>query len=111
MGGGFKAFPKGQNLDSSKLKEFAVDNSKFDEDGAKFSEKVNNTVEKGEIARSSNFFFSHSVFKRLVLQTRRNQGLFGNGLMRLQNVSSEVSTVGPGQTGRFLWHLSKTMPL
>ena len=25
----------------------------------------------------SNFFFSHSFFKRLVLQTRKNQGLFG----------------------------------
>ena len=28
----------------------------------------------------SNSFFSHSVFKRLVLQTRRNQGLFGKWL-------------------------------
>ena len=30
---------------------------------------------------TSNFSFSHSVFKRLVLQTRKNQGLFGKGLM------------------------------
>ena len=28
----------------------------------------------------SNFSFSHSVFKRLVLQTCKNQGLFGKGL-------------------------------
>ena len=28
----------------------------------------------------SNFSFSHCVFKRLVLQTRKNQGLFGKGL-------------------------------
>ena len=28
----------------------------------------------------SNFSFSHGVFKRLVLQTRKNQGLFGKGL-------------------------------
>ena len=28
----------------------------------------------------SNFCFSHSVFKRLALQTRKNQGLFGKGL-------------------------------
>ena len=28
----------------------------------------------------SNFSFSHSVFKRLVLQTHKNQGLFGKGL-------------------------------
>ena len=27
-----------------------------------------------------NFSFSHSVFNRLVLQTRKNQGLFGKGL-------------------------------
>ena len=39
---------------------------------------------KGEIARYKqfllNFFFSHCVFKMLVLQTRKNQGLFGKGL-------------------------------
>ena len=29
----------------------------------------------------SNFSFSHSVFKRLVLQTRENKGLFGKGLI------------------------------
>ena len=28
----------------------------------------------------SNFSFSNSIFKRLVLQTRNNQGLFGKGL-------------------------------
>ena len=30
----------------------------------------------------SNFYFSHSVFKRLVLQTCKSQGLFGKGLRR-----------------------------
>ena len=34
---------------------------------------------------TSNFFFSHSVFKRLVLQTRKNQGLFGKGLIYITN--------------------------
>ena len=29
----------------------------------------------------SNFSFYHSVFKRLVLQTRNNTGLFGKGLI------------------------------
>ena len=37
---------------------------------------------------TSNFSFSHSVFKRLVLQTRKNQGLFGKGL----NVSYQSPT-------------------
>ena len=36
---------------TSKLKEFADDNFKFDEYGRKLSKKVENTVGKGEIAR------------------------------------------------------------
>ena len=36
--------------------------------------------EKEKLFNTSNFSFSHSVFKRLVLQTRKNQGLFGKGL-------------------------------
>ena len=34
---------------------------------------------------TSNFSFSHSVFKRHVLQTRKNQGLFGKGLSKQHN--------------------------
>ena len=37
---------------------------------------VENTVGKG----TSNFSFSHIVFKRPALQKSRNQGLFGKGL-------------------------------
>ena len=36
--------------------------------------------EKEKLLVTSNFSFSHSVFKRLVLPTRKNQGLFGKGL-------------------------------
>ena len=36
--------------------------------------------EKEKLLVTSNFSFSHSVFKRLVLQTRKNQGLSDNGL-------------------------------
>ena len=36
--------------------------------------------EKDKLLAMRNFSFSHSVFKRLVLQTRENQGLFGKGL-------------------------------
>ena len=32
-----------------------------------------------EYPATSNFSVSHSVFKRLVLQARKNQGLFGKG--------------------------------
>ena len=36
--------------------------------------------EKLKLLLTSNFFPSYSVFKRLVLQTRKNHGLFGKGL-------------------------------
>ena len=35
---------------------------------------------KEKLLVMSNFFFSHKVFKRLLLYTRRNQGLCGKGL-------------------------------
>ena len=74
-------FPKRQILDASKLKEFADDNFELDENGRKFSKRVEITVGKGEIAFYKQFLlFSHSVFKRLSLQTRKNQDLFGVGL-------------------------------
>ena len=48
-------FPTRQVLDSSKQKEFADDNIKFDENGRKFSRQVENTVGRGEIARYEQF--------------------------------------------------------
>ena len=59
-----------QRLDSSKLKEFADDNFSFDENGRKFSERVENTVGKGEIARYEKFLL-FPVFSKV---------LFGKGL-------------------------------
>ena len=46
--------------------------------------------EKEKLLVTSNFSFSHSVFQRLVLQTRENHGLFGNGLkLRLKSVPNK----------------------
>ena len=55
---------------ASRLKEFADNNFELDEHGRKSSTAVENILEKGEI-RS----FSCCVFKRLILQTRKNKGL------------------------------------
>ena len=38
--------------------------------------------EKEKLLVMSNFSFSHGVFKRLELHTRKNQGLFGKGLIK-----------------------------
>ena len=37
-------------------------------------------LEKEKLLITSYFSFSHSVFKRLLLQSRKNKGLFGKGL-------------------------------
>ena len=58
-------FPKRHNLHSSKLKEFADDNFKFDKNGRKFYKRVDNTVGKGEIARHEQFL----LFPQCFLQT------------------------------------------
>ena len=43
---------------------------------------------KGEIARYEQFLLFHIVFKRLVLQTRKNLGLFGKGSILWNNLYS-----------------------
>ena len=57
-------FPKRQILDSSKLKESADDNFKFNENGRKFSKLVENTVGKGEIARYEQFLLFPQCFQK-----------------------------------------------
>ena len=53
-----------QILDSSKLKGFADDNFKFDENGRKLSKQVENTVRKGEIARYEQFLLFPQCFQK-----------------------------------------------
>ena len=71
-----------QILNSSKLKEFADDNFKFDENGRKLSKWEENTV--GKV--TSNFSFSHSVFKSLVSQGCQKVSLCGNGLKKTYGI-------------------------
>ena len=59
-----KPFPKRQILDSSKLKVFADNNFKFDENGGEFYKRVENTEEKGEIARYEQFLLFPQCFQK-----------------------------------------------
>ena len=52
--------------------------------------------EKEKLLVMSNFSFSHSVFKRLVLQTRKNQGLFGKGLPIIQTAKFKTGSGSKG---------------
>ena len=61
---GSSAFLKRQILDSVKLKEFAGDNFRFDENGRKFSIPVENTAGEGEIVRYEQFLPFPQCFQR-----------------------------------------------
>ena len=56
-------FSQRQILDPSKLKEFADDNFRFDENGRKFSKWVKNAVGKGEIAHYQQFLLFPQCFQ------------------------------------------------
>ena len=56
---------------------------------AEISPKKQKTLcEKEKLLITSNFYFSHSVFKGLVPPTRKNQGLIGKGLTFSQTMHS-----------------------
>ena len=59
-----KPFPKRRILDSSKLKELAGHNFKFDENGRMFFKHVENIVGKREIARNEQFLLFPTVFSK-----------------------------------------------
>ena len=72
-----------------------------------------NNVDIGEISRYQQFLLFPPVFSRLLLQTRKNQGLFGRGLRALTNPfpnkpwfllvcsTSLENTVGKGEIARY----------
>ena len=53
-----------QILDSSKLKDFAYDKLKLEENGRKLFKPVENTVGKGEIARYEQFLLFPQCFQK-----------------------------------------------
>ena len=57
-------FTKRQISDFSKLKELADDNFKLDENGRKFSKRVENNVGKGEFARYEQFLLFPQCFQK-----------------------------------------------
>ena len=64
------------------MKEFTDDILSFMKMGESSPKGLRTLWEKEKLLVMSNFSFSHSVFKRLLLQTRKNQGLFGEGLKK-----------------------------
>ena len=76
------------------MKEFEITFSDLMKMAVSSSNELKTLWAKEKLIISSNFSFSRSVFKRLVLQTRKNQGLFGKGLKSnlLQVTNSEATS-------------------
>ena len=68
-------------LDTSNVKEYVDDNSKFDENGGEFSKWVENTVGKGEIAHNEQFLlFPQCFLTTCTTDMKKNKGFFGKSL-------------------------------
>ena len=63
------------NLDSFKLKDFADNNFKFDENGRNFSKRVENTDGKGEIAHHEQFLLFPQCFQKTYTADTQKQEL------------------------------------
>ena len=76
----FNPFPHDKLFDQTKLKALADDKLNATKMIDSVFDRVENIVGNGEIACTSNFSFSHNVFKRLLSQTCQKVSLCGNGL-------------------------------
>ena len=73
-------FPRQQILESFKLKAFADNNSKFDENGRKFFKIGKKTLlEKEKLLVMSNLSFSHCVSKDLYCRHIKTRACLGKG--------------------------------
>ena len=69
-----------QVFDNSKMKEFAEDNSKFDENGRKFSKQVENTVGKSRNCSSRAISpFPTVLLKALNCRPDKTRACLGKG--------------------------------
>ena len=73
--------PRRQILDSTKLKDFADDNFRFDENDRKLSKWVENTVGKGESARYEQFLLFPQYFQKACSPGASKGVMGGNGLL------------------------------
>ena len=60
--------------------------------------------EKEKLLVTSNFSFSHSVFKRHILYTRKNQDLFGKGLRQAMTTYRTKYVFGPCLAASVKWN-------
>ena len=79
----FNPFRHNRILDQAKLKAFADNKLNVTKMIISVFDRVENIVEKEEIACTSNFSFPHNVFNRFLSQTHQKVSLCGNGFTAL----------------------------
>ena len=67
------------NFKLFKLKEFTDDYFKFDKNGGKSSKRLENTMERGEIARDEQFLLSRQCFQDLYCIHIKTRASLGKG--------------------------------
>ena len=80
-------FPHDKILDQTKLTAFAGDKLNITKMIISVFDRVEKIVGKGEIACTSNFSFSHNVFKSFLSQRHQKVSSCGNGLIQLQTTN------------------------
>ena len=75
----YYSFPKRQVSDSSKLKQSADDNFRFDESSRIFSKRVENTVGKGEIPHYEQFLLFLQCFQKTYTRHVKTRDCLGKG--------------------------------
>ena len=88
-----KPFPKRHILDSSKLKEFADHNFNFYENGRKFSEPVENSVEKGAFSPFSTVFSKEFYCRHVKTRACLGKGSMSSIMDQIRPELFEVSAL------------------
>ena len=90
----FNPLPDNKILDWSKLKQFADDNFKFDENSTRSSKRVENTVGKGEIARYEQFLVFPQCFQKAWFPGVSKGVIVWEWVKRVENTTGKWENAG-----------------
>ena len=74
------------------MKEFADDNFEIDENGRKLFKRVENTMEKGEIARYEQFLLFQQCFQKTRAADTKKPGLVWETVKQSTSLSSGIES-------------------
>ena len=96
-----KLFPKRQIKGSSKLKEFADGNFRFDENGRQLSKWTENTAGKGEIARYEQFLLFPQCFQKTYTADKCKPGFVWERVNTSASTLTETGNLEKNKKSKF----------